>query len=305
MTVVIPTRDRAELLPGVVGAILTQSWSDLEVIVVDDGSVDGTPGIIEAAVAADSRVRGLRHETPRGAAAARNTGAAQARGRYLLFEDDDCVSEPDKIESLVAALEVRSDAAYAYGWVRMRFPDGSVGVYGRDGPWSISTSCALIRRTVFRQVGGFDEQLPRLQDFDLFTRLLGRHSAAEVGRVLFEMRRGEYGISASNERLLAAGLRLLAKYRGSNLPRRHRAAMHRRLGGKLLVRGFWKTALDHYLASVRACPQCPRSWAGLCVALMGPAVYRGVARIAYRAQHRGADDAGSSTGVTARDGRPS
>jgi glycosyltransferase involved in cell wall biosynthesis len=280
VTVVIPTRDRAELLPGVLGAILGQSLAELEVIVVDDGSTDHTPTVL-AEAGADSRVRTLRHDHPRGAAAARNMGAAEARGQYLLFEDDDCISEPDKLERLTAALRRDPAAGYAYGWMRMRLPDGETRVYGGDGPWSISTSCALIRRDAFREVGGFDPELPRLQDFDLFTRLLGRYRAVEVPAVLLEMSRGDEGISASKERLVAAATRLLTKYRNAELASSHLSAMHRRLGGKLLMAGERRLGVAHFRASIRRCPWCPRSWAGFLAALAGPTVFRAVARISY------------------------
>lgn len=307
VTVVIPTRNRADLLPGVFGAILAQSSEDLEVIAVDDGSTDRTPDVIASAQAEDPRVRGVRHDMSQGAAAARNTGARHGRGRFLLFEDDDCVSAPDKIERLMRALEAHPEAGYSYGWLRMRLPDGSAPVYGGDGPWSISTSCALIRREAFQAVGGFDPQLPRLQDFDLFTRLLGEYQAVEVPRVLFEMLRGEEGISGSDERLLAAGEHLLDKYRDGGLPHGHQAAMHRRLGGKLLLRGFWRAGLAHHRASVRVCPTCLRSWIGWAVALLGPAPYRAVARVSYQWKRRKQVDRPGREGrppFSPLDGRP-
>ncbi len=289
VTVVIPTRDRAEILPDTLEALGGQSFEDLEIIVVDDGSTDETPAAIEAAAANDPRVRGLRHDSPQGAASARNTGAAQARGRYLLFEDDDCVSEPEKVERLVSALEVSPAAGYAYCWCRMRHSDGSETVHGRDGPWSITTACAMIPRATFETVGRFDPELPRLQDFDLFTRLLARHEAVEVPEVLFTMDRGDEGISASDERLVVAARHLRTKYDSGPLPPAHHGAMHRRIAGKVLFTGHWRLGLVHFVAAIRAHKRSLRSWLGLTLALMGPPVYRWVAKANYRLISRPAE----------------
>lgn len=255
-------------------SILAQTRADLEVIVVDDGSVDRTPEVVQDARSGDPRVRSLRHARPIGAAAARNAGAAQAHGDYLLFEDDDCHSAPNKIQLLLDALDASPEAAYAYCWMLLRSSDGSVNTYGDVGPWSISTSCALLRRQAFEEVGGFDPHLPRLQDFDLWTRLLSRFSAVEVPEVLFEMLRDDAGISASDDRLITAAEILLTKYRRSDMPAPHISAMHRRVGGGLLLAGFRGLGVAHYRMAIRSHRRSVRSWIGLAAALIGSRFYR-------------------------------
>jgi len=251
---------------------------------VDDGSSDHTHQMISEAMRKNPRIRALRQTTSSGAAGARNAGASLARGEYLLFEDDDCSSNPTKIERLVEALEASPAAAYAYCRVRIRYADGSYAEAGTDGPWSISTSCALLRRRCFDSVGRFDSSLPRLQDFDLFTRLLQRFETVEVPEVLFEMTRDESGISSSSESLLMAGQILLRKYEGEGMPGAHRSAMHRRIGGQLLLAGFGEMGTAHYRASVRASKGSVRSWLGFVAALAGPGSYRVALRAASRLQ---------------------
>lgn len=285
VSVIIPTRNRAQLLRTALASILAQKDVGLEVIVVDDGSTDGTRKVVEAALASDPRVRSLRHDATVGAAAARNSGAAVARGRYFVFEDDDCRSRPRRIARLVSALETAPEAAYAYCWMVMRHPDRPDDFHGSKGPWAIATPSALIRRDAFRTVGGFDSQLPRLQDFDLWTRLLARYDAVEVQEVLFEMFRYDDGITASDQRLLMAADRLLTKYEHGEFPGSHLAAMHRRIAGRLLISGFRAPAVAHYRRAVSACRWCLRSVLGLTAALGGPAIYRCVARVTYAAGH--------------------
>ena len=286
VSVVIPTRDRADVLRDALLAMLAQTHPALEIIVVDDGSGDHTADVAARAAHGDGRIRILRHEEPRGAAAARNAGARVARGRYLLFEDDDCRGRPDRVERLVRALEAEPDAAYAYGWIR-RPAAGSTAVTGTEGAWSIGTPSALIRKEAFDAVGGFDEGLPRLQDFDLWTRILARFPAVEVPAVLYETVLAGVGISGSPERLVAASRRLTEKYRDGDLPGPHRAAMHRRLGGALLLEGQRREGLAHFGRALRIRTRDPRSWLGLAAAVAGPRAYRlvvsGIARLRRRA----------------------
>lgn len=280
VSVVIPTRDRAEMLRGAVEAVLAQRYPELELIVVDDGSRDHTPSVT-AGLGSGAGILVLRHAEPRGPAAARNAGAALAHGELLLFEDDDCRGTPGRVEKLVEALASRPDAAYAFCHSRRVTSAGETVRKGTEGPWSIGTPAALIRADAFREVGGFDEALPRLQDFDLWTRLLARWPAVEVPETLYEAGWDDVGISASDDKLRAAEERLYDKYSPDDLPARdrparHLSAMHRRLGGKLLMYGHWRRGLAHFRRAVRRCPACPRSWAALAAGLTGPTAYRAI-----------------------------
>jgi glycosyltransferase involved in cell wall biosynthesis len=95
VSVVVPTRDRRRLLLQTLRSILLQRGVDFEVIVVDDGSADGTAEMV--AGLRDARIRLLRHELPKGVAAARNRGIAEAAGAWLAFCDDDDLWAPDKL----------------------------------------------------------------------------------------------------------------------------------------------------------------------------------------------------------------
>lgn len=273
VSVVIPTLNRAALLEAALHALLAQTHRRLEVVVVDDGSTDRTAEVVAAAARRDARVRGLRNDVSQGAAAARNTGAGEARGSYLLFEDDDCRGAVTRIEHLLTALESSPAAGYAYCWMKTLTDTGEIVLKGTQGPWAIGTPYALIRRDAFEAVGGFDPSLPRLQDFDLWTRILARYAAVEVPEVLFETVRDGSGISASTERLLEAAGLLLQKYRGADLPPGHLATLHRLVGGRLMVERHRKEALVHLRRAARLQPGNPRSLAALAAASLGHGVY--------------------------------
>ena len=88
VSVVIPTYDRAELLPRAVRSVLAQTYQNMEIIIVDDGSRDNTQEVVKSF--SDPRVRYVRHDTNRGVSAARNTGIKNSRGEFIgLLDSDD------------------------------------------------------------------------------------------------------------------------------------------------------------------------------------------------------------------------
>jgi glycosyltransferase involved in cell wall biosynthesis len=97
VTVVIPTHNRKELLDRTLRSVLAQEDVDLSVVVVDDGSADGTEAFVQAL--ADPRVSVVRHPEARGVSAARNTGIARATTTWLAFVDDDDLWAPTKLRA--------------------------------------------------------------------------------------------------------------------------------------------------------------------------------------------------------------
>src|ERR1044071_8329951 len=110
VSVIIPTRDRAHLLFRTLQSVLAQSIENLEVMVVDDGSVDANGAV---AAAADPRVRVIRNQEPTGVSVARNRGIAAARGVWIAFCDDDDLWAPNKLQQQLNAAD-RAGANWAY-----------------------------------------------------------------------------------------------------------------------------------------------------------------------------------------------
>jgi GT2 family glycosyltransferase len=168
--VVIPTYNGGVGLADVLAAALAQDYrGDYEVVVVDDGSRDETPRVLEEWQARHPRrLRCFRQENG-GPARARNRGAQEARGRLLAFIDDDCVAEPSWLTRLEAAVE-ESGAEAAAGavvnretsWVgryvnRESIIDHHFDLEGRVA--EMVTGNAGVRADVFRELGGFDETI--------------------------------------------------------------------------------------------------------------------------------------------------
>ncbi len=196
ISAVVPTRDRAELVARALASIEVQSRPADEVIVVDDGSTDGTRERIAAGFPA---VRYLRQE-PRGVSAARNRGIEAARGDWLAFLDSDDEWLPTKLERQLAALEAVAETGGAYRvchtdeiWIRHGRRVNAGARHAKTGGWmfrdclplcAISPSSALIHRSVLEEVGGFDESLPACEDYDLWLRISARHPVLLVDEPL-------------------------------------------------------------------------------------------------------------------------
>jgi glycosyltransferase involved in cell wall biosynthesis len=180
VSVVIPTRDRWDLLSThSLPSALAQEAVRLEVVVVDDGSVDGTARRVEHM--ADERVRCIRLEKSRGAAAARNTGIAAARGDWVAFLDDDDLWSPRKIRAQLDSLgsaewgytgafivDERLEPTHAFP---VPVPETLRDAFRGGNALSAGSSTVIARTELLRRVGGLDETLVFGYDWDLWRKL--------------------------------------------------------------------------------------------------------------------------------------
>ena len=203
VSVVIPAFERRDLTAEAVDSVLRQTVRDLELVVVDDGSRDGTGEHVLQRFG-DPRVRVVRQENL-GVSAARNRGARETSGEWVAFLDSDDLWLPRKLERQLAALESDPGRVACY----------TEEVWHRNGRWAnprkihakpsglifarclplcvISPSSVVIRRDVFETLGGFDESLPACEDYDLWLRLAARHPIHLVPERLIVKRNGHPG----------------------------------------------------------------------------------------------------------------
>ncbi|WP_137284657.1 glycosyltransferase family 2 protein [Halorussus salinisoli] len=180
VTVVIPTYNRPEYLEGAIETALQQTYDDLTVVVVDDGSAD--PYASEIVADFPERVTCIHHEQNRGLSAARNTGVRESDGEYVAFLDDDDRWHETKLARQVGAIEGNEQAGLATCLVASISPSGEIlhcensapsGDCSKDmlvGNRIGTPSRILVRRSCFESVGGFDQSLPTKQDWDFYLR---------------------------------------------------------------------------------------------------------------------------------------
>lgn len=181
VSVVIPSRDRWQLLRRTLHSALSQQGVEIEVVVVDDGSTDDTPTGLAAWQ--DPRLRIVRNVTGRGVAAARNRGLDEAEGSLVAFLDDDDLWAPHKLASQVHALRQRSatwtytdaivvdDSLRPLAVERAPTPDAMPLSLRHYNAVPGGCSGVLAIADVVREIGGFDGNLRILADWDLWLRL--------------------------------------------------------------------------------------------------------------------------------------
>jgi glycosyltransferase involved in cell wall biosynthesis len=188
-SVVVPAYNAAATVGATIRSILAQSVTDLELIVVDDGSMDTTASIVEAA--GDRRIRLIRQSNT-GLAGARNRGIAEARGRYVAFLDADDLWMPEYLAVVSETFDgdPSTGVVYSDGWVLAhatgRIRRTSVLAYGKPPPPTVSDpnelfrrllaynyliSAAVVRKSVLEDVGGFRTELRRAEDWELWLRI--------------------------------------------------------------------------------------------------------------------------------------
>lgn len=194
ISIIVPVYNRANLIGRALASIASQTFSDFELIVVDDGSTDA----IEQACATVEipRRRLIRHTQNQGAAAARNTGIKIATGRWLAFLDSDDSWEPDKLARQVASLSNAAPAFRACTTGYRLHRDGQIlaislamppAGFRREilfGCTICPGSTLLVDRRVFDEIGPFDEGFRRLEDWDWLLRFAERYDIVFLPELL-------------------------------------------------------------------------------------------------------------------------
>ena len=261
VSVIIPSYNCAQFLPQAIESVLNQTFLDYEIIVVDDGSTDGTSSIAQDF---NDIVHYVRQEN-RGNAAARNTGIAHARGQWLYFLDADDLWEPRKLElQLLDILEhpgmkisftrahkffesgdfepMPDDPAEAELWDRLVFYQ----------PFGSSHSGLLVHASCFQEVGGFDEELRLSVDWDLFIRLAERFRIRVFPQFLVYHRQHASNTTGNAELRLNMYLACLRKHRRLFcLKRGMRRQWHESYGARLFRFGRYLLKRGRYYESAR------------------------------------------------------
>jgi glycosyltransferase involved in cell wall biosynthesis len=198
VSVIIPTYNRWPMIAEAVESVLAQSFTALEVIVIDDGSDDGTVDRLQKYAAS---LRVISQER-RGVAAARNSGVRNAQGRYVAFLDSDDLWLSGKLEIQTAFMAQHPEMQICQTeeiWIRHgrrvnpktkhRKPSGDI--FRRSLELClVSPSAVMMTRELFDRVGGFDETLPVCEDYDLWLRIAVEHRVGLIPTALVVKRGG-------------------------------------------------------------------------------------------------------------------
>ncbi len=307
VSVVIPAYNAMNYLPETIENVLSQTYNDFEVIVVNDGSSDETEQWVSQIK--DPRFKLIFQEN-QGLAGARNTGIAQAKGEYITFLDADDLWEPTKLEKQVCVLEDNPEIALVYTWVA--FIDEAGKHTGRvfkneaEGDvWKTLTehnivecgSVAMVRRSCFEAVGLFDRNLgSSVEDWDMWLRMASKYHFKVVKEPLVYYRQRSTSASRNCEAMARSFQLVIEKAFASAPPElqylknRSYGQANRCLAWKALQSSQrdYKKALYFRQQAIAYYPQLRFSWdvIRLSIALaaiqgIGPDIYSKLLELAY------------------------
>ena len=192
VSVIIPTHNRCQLLRRALLSVYKQTIQAEEIIVIDDGSTDGT----EEMLGKEFPDVKYTFQENAGVSAARNLGIRQAKGEWLAFLDSDDEWLPEKLEKQLASLENNPEMRICHSdeiWKRDGVRVNAMNKHNKKGGWifqhclplcAMSPSSIIIHRSIFAQVGLFDIALPACEDYDLWLRITARYPVLFIDQPL-------------------------------------------------------------------------------------------------------------------------
>ncbi len=199
VSIIIPTYNRAHILAYAVRSVLDQTYTNLELIIVDDNSPDNTRAVVDSFN--DDRISYVRNEPNLKLPRTLNKGFSLAKGRYLTWTSDDNLYASDAIAKMVTALETGScDFVYADYFLFADLDDGGNPIDARHerlpdrqqlGKSNQVGACFLYTRRVYEQVGEYDPELFLVEDYDYFIRISQHFATCHIPEPLYYFRRDD------------------------------------------------------------------------------------------------------------------
>lgn len=223
ISIVIPAYNASKTIEETIRSVQNQTFSDFEMIVINDGSIDQTLEVLEKI--SDKRLKIFSYEN-KGVSAARNRGIENAKGEFIAFLDADDLWSPDKLERQHAELEKYPDAGVAYSWTyfmeergnsRILHPCEPIFFQGNVypkllvGDFIYSGSNILVRREAVNSVGWFDSALVGCEDWDYWRRLSVQWDFVVIKKYQVYYRKSSGTASAKIEVMRNASLKAIEK----------------------------------------------------------------------------------------------
>lgn len=225
VSVIIPTYNRAPKLLNSVNSVLQQTYTNMEVLIVDDGSTDNTQEVVEAIV--DTRVRYIKLPHNMGASGARNAGVEYAETDIIAFQDSDDLWIPDKLEKQMKYWKEHPEFSMIYCAICLHDSDG-MSVFPGEGfvgdlegdilSWllfrnSIGTPTMLMYKNCFIKAGGFDVTMNSLEDWDFAIRFAKKYLIGYLDKPLVDSYDTAGGISSRVGAYYESRCKMIANYK--------------------------------------------------------------------------------------------
>lgn len=291
VSVIIPTYNRAELLKNSILSVLSQTFQDFEVLIIDDSSFDKTEEVVKNM--SGNQIKYIKNSTNKGVSAARNVGINNSRGDYIAFLDDDDEWLPEKLERQVILMDrISSDFGAVYtgafstdlarnNVLEIAIPKFRGHVLNEIILSNfIFTSSMIVRKRCFALVGLFDENLSYGEDFDMWIRISKEFLFESIPEALVKHKNHAHTTS-SNKQLVAKNL--------ENIIRKHAQLFglnKKGLGNYMLKIGTAycydnkiKEGRKTFLKAIRSCPFDARLFYNFFLTFLGPQTFREMKKI--------------------------
>ncbi|MEW6145839.1 MAG: glycosyltransferase [Thermodesulfobacteriota bacterium] len=281
MSVIIPTYNRAKLLNISINSVLSQTYRDFELIVIDDCSKDTTSAVLDGI--ADKRLRVIKNTSNKGIAAVRNIGVTLSRGRYIAFLDDDDEWLPDKLEKQIDVLD-RGTTSLGCVYTGSLVVDSaddhvlqtSIPLYRNNVLKEmlfqnfITTSTIALKKACFDKVGLFDEGIPYGEDYDMWIRIAEEYEYDFVKEPLAKYRSHQTAMTKNYVTVINGVERILSKHRKLFASDKRAYSNHMLLlGVTYCYLGRTKDGIKTFVRAIRAYQFDARLYYNLALALLG------------------------------------
>lgn len=234
VSVIIPTYNRANLLPRAIKSVLNQTYKDFELIIVDDGSTDNTKKVVEEFQKKDPRIKYIWQKNSGGEARPRNMGIRHSKGEYIAFLDSDDEWLPEKLEKQVKLLNGDKKTGLVYTNAKIlrnsKYSEKTIfelinpkrGIIYKDlflnrDRHFIPTLTVIVRKNIFEKVGYFDEKLKFAPDYDLWLRIAKHTYVDYIDEVLAIYYIHDSNISKNREGMQRCLIQVKEKFLNENL----------------------------------------------------------------------------------------
>ena len=230
VSVVIPTYNRKQMLARCIDSVLAQTYRSFEIVIVDDCSTDGTMEFVESRYGSveDVNIVYIQNDKNQGAGASRNIGVSYANGEYIAFHDSDDEWQNDKLEkqmALFAACGQETGAVYSMFYMNgpdsLAFPPMDLDITKKSGHIFHMLLChsligmitLVVKKAVFLEVGGFNERLKSLEDYELTIRIAQKYDIMLVEEALAVAHESENSVGKRNRDKIATQCYIMELYR--------------------------------------------------------------------------------------------
>ncbi len=277
----MPSFNYARYLPLAINSVLSQSYSDLELIITDDCSTDNSREIVEHWKRLDGRVVPVLHDVNRGLAGARNSGLAVSSGEFVALCDADDIWLPDKLKTQMECFRTRPELGLVHSDSAIIDSDGNLtgqrfsSLFHRNGQVTsgnlfeelcqrnfLCVPTVILRREAIQYAGGFDKTLRSLEDWVCWTKVSTQYPFLYVDDALVQYRIHGAGLSSNSKNMADNRVKALQILLDSvsDIPLKTRAKMQYSLGMSFLEINDSRRAAKAFIDSIEASPMQVRSW---------------------------------------------